>query len=121
MATKMTKKDWFTTLINLVNDSNFDDKKGAIDFLNHEVELVSKKSSKRTMTKTQQENLIIMENIKTVLSESGEPKTVSDLQTDIRLAEFSNQKLSALLRKMIENGEVIKNMDKKKAYFSLTE
>ena len=46
--------------------------------------------------------------------------TVSEMQkASDKLAEYSNQKISAILRKMIENGTVAKTVDKKKSYFSL--
>ena len=35
------------------------------------------------------------------------------------LSELSNQRVSALLRQMIEAGEVVKTTDKKKSYFAL--
>ena len=46
--------------------------------------------------------------------------TVSEMQkASEMLAEYSNQKISAILRKMIENKTVVKTIDKKKSYFSL--
>ena len=46
--------------------------------------------------------------------------TVSEMQkASEMLAKYSNQKISAILRKMIDNGTVAKTVDKKKSYFSL--
>ena len=46
--------------------------------------------------------------------------TVSEMQkASEMLAGYSNQKISAILRKMIDNGTVAKTVDKKKSYFSL--
>ena len=46
--------------------------------------------------------------------------TVSEMQkASDKLAEYSNQKISAILRKMIDSGAVVKTVDKKKSYFSL--
>ena len=46
--------------------------------------------------------------------------TVSEMQkASEMLAGYSNQKISAILRKMIDNGTVVKTVDKKKSYFSL--
>lgn len=119
---KMTKKDYFNMIDEIVMNSGDTRADEIHDFVTHEIDLLARRTSgNRGMTKTQKENLVVMETIHTVLSESEEARTISDLQTDIRLAEFSNQKLSALLRKMIENGEVIKTMNKKKAYFALAE
>ena len=46
--------------------------------------------------------------------------TVSEMQkASDKLAEYSNQKISAILRKMIDSGTIVKTIDKKKSYFSL--
>ena len=46
--------------------------------------------------------------------------TVSEMQkASDKLAGYSNQKISAILRKMIDSGAVVKTVDKKKSYFSL--
>ena len=46
--------------------------------------------------------------------------TVSEMQkASDKLAEYSNQKISAILRKMVESGAVVKTVDKKKSYFSV--
>ena len=46
--------------------------------------------------------------------------TVSEMQkASDKLAEYSNQKISAILRKMVESGMVVKTVDKKKSYFSV--
>ena len=46
--------------------------------------------------------------------------TVSEMQkASEMLAGYSNQKISAILRKMIDSKTVVKTVDKKKSYFSL--
>lgn len=46
--------------------------------------------------------------------------TVSEMQkASDKLTGYSNQKISAILRKMIESETVVKTVDKKKSYFSL--
>ena len=46
--------------------------------------------------------------------------TVSEMQkASEMLAGYSNQKISAILRKMIESETVVKTVDKKKSYFSI--
>lgn len=77
-----------------------------------------KKAANKKATKTQEENAGIKEVIKSVLTTEG--VTVSEIQTkDAALANLSNQKISALLRQMIESGDVVKTIDKKKSFFSL--
>lgn len=46
--------------------------------------------------------------------------TVSEMQkASEMLAGYSNQKISAILRKMVDSGAVVKTVDKKKSYFSV--
>ena len=122
MEKKMTKREWFAVLANVIENSEMENKTEALAFINHEVELLEKKSAKSGQTKTQKENVSIMETIKTALSEVGKAVTISELQAaSSTMAEYSNQKLSALLKKLVESGEVVKTTEKKKSYFSLAE
>ena len=46
--------------------------------------------------------------------------TVSEMQkASEMLAGYSNQKISAILRKMVDGGTIVKTVDKKKSYFSI--
>ena len=118
----MTKKEWFAVLANVVEASEMENKTEALAFINHEVELLEKKSAKSGQTKVQKENIEIMEKIKFALAEVGKAVTISELQVaSSAMAEYSNQKLSALLTKLIKSGEVVKTSEKKKSYFSLAE
>ena len=119
MTNKMTKRDWFAVLAQMVDASDYEE--GAKAFISHEVELLERKSGKSTMTKTQKENIGIMTTIKEVLADLGKAVTISELMTDARLAGYSNQKLSALIRQLVKAGEVVRTEDKKKAYFSIAE
>ena len=122
MEKKMTKKDWFAVLASMVEASEMENKTEALAFIAHEVELLEKKSSKSGATKTQKENVEVMEKIKSALSEVDKAVTISELQAvNAAMAEYSNQKLSALLRKLVDGGEVVRTTEKKKAYFSLAE
>ena len=79
---------------------------------------IEKKSANKKATKTQTENIEIKALIKSVLTAEG--ATVSEIQTkDATLGSLSNQKISALLRQLVESGEVVKTVDKKKSFFSL--
>ena len=117
--TKMTKKDWFNEMVKIVEASDYADKEGAVMFLTHEIEMLSRKSGSKEMTKTQKENVGICEAIKEVLRESENPMTISEMMMDERLISFSNQKLSALTNQLVKAGEVVKTSDKKKSYFSI--
>lgn len=91
-----------------------------INFVNHEIELLDRKHSKTSQTKTQKENELIKESIVKVLTEIDRPVTITELQNESAEMEvYSNQKLSALLKQLVQSGIVTKTVDKKKSYFSV--
>lgn len=94
--------------------------KDVINFVNHEIELLDRKHSKTSQTKTQKENELIKESIVKVLTEIDRPVTITELQNESAEMEvYSNQKLSALLKQLVQSGIVTKTIDKKKSYFSV--
>ena len=91
-----------------------------VDFIDHELELLDRKSSKSSQTKTQKENETIKEKIIVALKEINRPVTVDELRAnDVNMGEYSNQKLSALLKQLVDTNVVVKTIDKKKSYFSI--
>ena len=114
---KMTKKDYFKELLNIeVIASN----ESLVDFINHELELLDRKSSKSTLSKTQVENNSIKDIIVSVLQESAKPMTITDIQASNEdLKELSNQKISALLKQLVDTDLVERIVDKKKTYFQI--
>ena len=118
---KITKRERFMELVALVEKSDVTNKADMVAFLEHEIELLDRKSSKSTESKTQKEHLEIMDKIYKALKEVGKPVTITELmKASVEMAEYSNQKLSALLKKMTEaeNPVVVKTIEKKKSYFS---
>lgn len=114
---KMTKKEMFGEVIALATENGRQD---IVDFANHEIELLNKKSGKSSQTKTQVENENIKAQIVNALREIGKSVTITELQAqNSEMANYSNQKLSALLKQLVENNEVSKTTDKKKSYFSV--
>ena len=122
MEKKITKRERFANLYAIVEQSNAENKTDLLGFIDHEVELLEKKSSKTTMTATQKANLEVMETIKEVLADKPN-STVSELIKDERLSAYTNQKISALLRLLGDDGtkQVVKTTDKKVSRFSLAE
>lgn len=109
---KMTKRDYFTAIL-----SKYDLTPEEREFVEHELELLSKKNSaEKKPTAQQAENEaikeIILENLTSRMTISEMQKTIPDL------AEYSNQKISALMRQLILEGLVEKIEDKRKSYFS---
>ena len=75
-----------------------------------------KNSAEKKPTATQVAN----EGIKSVILETlGEKSmTITEMQkVNGELAELSNQKISALLKQMVENGSVVREEIKRKAHF----
>lgn len=116
---KMTKKETINLLIDvLMGNKEVEDMQIFIDFLTHERELLEKKSSNSGQTKTQKENETIKEKIVETLKELNKYATITDIQTaNEELSAYSNQKISALLKQLVDNKEIEKVIDKKKAYF----
>lgn len=86
------------------------------EFIEHELELLSKKNADKKPTAQQSAN----EGIKEAILEGlVEPMTITEMQKSIpELAELSNQRVSALVRQMIVDGILIRTEEKRKAYFS---
>lgn len=118
---KMTKKEMFTALLNVQGvkgNSQFE------NFINHELELLAKKSSasgERKPTANQKAN----EGFKVAIVEGMESNrlyTVTEIIKSVpAVAELSNQRVSALLRQLIESGKVKRVEEKRKAYFQKLE
>ena len=116
MANKITKKEMFTMIKAQVKDNA-----EMVAFIDHEIELLDKKASNKKATKTQEANVGIKSTILTVL-EGAKPMTVTEMQgASAELGELSNQKVSALVRQLVEAGKVVKTIDKKVSRFSLTD
>jgi len=116
---KLTKKDLFRKVIELATENGRQD---LVDFANHEIELLESKANRTTLTATQKENENIKETILKELARIGKAVTISDLQAQSQdLKDFSNQKLSALLKQLVDTKAVVKVTDKKKSYFSIAD
>lgn len=116
---KMTKRDYFTGLIKVVESTDMADKADYIAFLDRQIELLDKKATSTKPTKTQQENVETMELILTALRGCSEPITITDLQAQYpELSEYSNQKLSALMKKLVDSEKAVKIVSKRRSYFA---
>ena len=117
---KITKKEMFAKLYSLVeNLENVADKVEILGFIDHEVELLEKKASAKSQTKTQKENVGIKEIIVSVLEDKGEPMTITDMLATEELKGFTNQKISALCKQLVDSGVLVKSADKRKTYFAI--
>lgn len=115
---KMTKKDYFKQIM-----SKYPLTTDEIKFVEHEIELLDKKnvnkSGEKNLTAKQKEN----EGHKTTIAElleGSEGMTISEmLKVGNFPEEMTNQRLSAIVRQMIESGVIVRTEKNRKAYFSL--
>lgn len=112
---KITKRERFESLLNIPAVSA---DPGLVDFINHELELLTKKNSTDKKPTAQQ---VANESIKQAILDGMEPNrlyTITELQKSIpACAELSNQRVSAIVRQMI-GVSINRTEDKRKAYFS---
>ncbi len=110
----MTKKEMFN-LIATVNADNAE----IVEFCNHEIEILSRKRGS-VNSKAKAEADARAERVYNALAEMDKPVTVSELlalTSDEEVAGYTNQRVSALLRKLGER--VVKTVDKKVSRFSV--
>ena len=113
-----TFRENYTTLLNI---KEVKDNPVLVEFINGRIEALDKKSAsaKGKTTKAQKKNEGTKELILAVLRTMDKGATCTELiKADEGLGEFSNQKLSALLRQMIAEGVVTRAEVKGKAVFS---
>lgn len=119
MEKKLTKKEMFAKLYALVENSTVDGKLDMLGFIDHEIELLDKKATKTTLTIKQRANLEILNTIREVMRGAEKAVTISDLIKTEPLKVFTTQKISALMKKLVDSGEVEKTQLKKVSYFAL--
>lgn len=122
--TKLTKRDYFKMLAGVVENSGVDNREELQTFINHELELLDKKSANRgtATTAKQKENEDLKDYIICALEQLNGAVTITELQTeDARLGELTNQRISAMLKQLKDEGRVIRTELKKKAYFKIAE
>ena len=116
MANKITKRE---VIKMMMNEEVVKANPTYVAYLENELALLDKKASNKKATKTQEENVGIKATILEVLATIGRG-TVTDIQnSNEKLSALSNQKVSALVRQLVESGKVVKTVDKKKSIFSL--
>ena len=118
MANKITKRE---VIGMMMNEEVVKANPTYVAYLENELALLDKKAQNKKATKTQEQNVGIKATILDVLAIIGSG-TVTDIQNgNEELSALSNQKVSALVRQLVESGEVVKTTDKKKSIFSLAE
>lgn len=118
---KMTKKETINLLIDVLQgNQEVEDMQIFIDYLVNERNLLEKKSSKSSPSKTQIENEKIKEVIVEVLTESDTPLSITEIQkANEELSTLSNQKISSLLTQLKVENIIIRTEVKGKVYFGI--
>lgn len=79
---------------------------------------IAKKKGSTKPTKVQVANEAIKDRICEILADANEAMTVTEIAKSLN-GEFTNQKISALLRQMVEAERVTKTIEKKVSRFAL--
>lgn len=113
---KLTKIEMFTKIMKGLTNPD------EIAFIEHEIELLeNKKAGVRKPTANQKEN----ENLKVEIVnflENGGRFTITEMIEKVPcLKELTNQRVSAIMKQMVDSGMVVKTYEKRKAYFSVGE
>lgn len=77
-----------------------------VNFLKHELELLDNKNANRKETPKQKENRELQNTILTILTANvGKTMTIKEImESDILLKDLSTNKISAMLKALIDNG-----------------
>ena len=121
MEKRITNKERYEQLIEIVNVSTVDNKEELIEFLESRIELAAKKRTGQT--KTQKENEVLIEKLYEVIKNIGKPVTVTEIYEAAKDIEgiTSAQKVSALVKKLVDAKTIVKTTDKRKSLFSVSE
>ena len=118
---KITKR---AAVEKMLADENIASNEVYVAYLKNELELLKKKSENKKATKNQTENVEIKEVIIEVLGRMGKGRA-GEIQLAVqatdkeKYATLTNQRTSAILKQMIDEGTVVKTVDKKVSTFSL--
>ena len=126
---KYTQKQMFEAVIALANDGETSIPKSKIvEFAEKKLTQLENKSGKVSAKRTEEVDTFL-DLIRDVLAECADVKGMqcSAVAKDARIAEFawadgketSPQRVSAMLKKLVDCGDVVKTTDKKITYFRL--
>ena len=116
-TTKTTQRDYFNAIKAMLNGEEITfSNEELIEFIDGRLAVLDKKSANRK-TKVNEADEALKDATMAVLA-NGEKMTVSAImQADDTLGAESNQKISAILRKLIAEDKVVREKDKKTTLF----
>lgn len=116
MTNKKTNKEFFGEVVAIGKAQGNAE---LVAWAEEKIKALENKAANRKPTKTQKENEGVKDEIVATLRNAKEPFTVTQILAKGNFPEgTSNQKVTALLRQLIEAGEVVKTTDKKKSFFT---
>lgn len=118
---KMTKRDYFNILRKSypVTAENYND---VIAFIDHEIELLERKNSaEKKPTAMQKANTELKAAIVESMAKDRNYTITEMIKEFPALSELTNQKVSAMVRQLVEANLIEKIEDKRKSYFRLVQ
>lgn len=114
----MTKKEMFKAILAVDTVASNEE---MVNFLNHEIELLENRKGSGNKKKAA-ESEARAEAVFEALSACDGAVTVTELinSASNEVGGYTNQRVSALLRKLTESGRVVKTIEGKKAKFEVT-
>ena len=117
---KMTKASAWTIVKGIVENSGHPQSAELVEKIENELVLLAKKNSAEKKPTAQQ---TANEGIKSAIVNgmvANRAYTITDIIKEVpQCAELTNQRVSALMRQLVESGAVVRTEDKRKAYFTL--
>lgn len=112
---KMTKAQMFEAIKAIPEVAKNEE---MVEFIDKQIAQLARR--KTTETKTQKENVILMDKVLVAMESLGRKATATEImKSDEELATYSLPKISAMLKKLIECGKVERTIEKKIAYFEV--
>jgi hypothetical protein len=110
---KLTKKEKFAMIKEYITDNEM-----LMEFIDNEINLLTRKASSSAKSKNQVENDNIKEKIVELLKSTNMQYTITEFQNAFEdMKTYSNQKLSALFTQLYKENQIERIVDKKKTYF----
>lgn len=115
MEKRVTKKDYFKMIREVVAVADVDNKDELITFVDSQIELLNKKRNSVNSKKAAEIEAMV-ERVYESLVEIGRPATATEIAEKMGV---SNQKASAYLKKLVETERVEKHSEKRVSYFNI--
>lgn len=119
MTNKMTKKDYFNMLMEIPAVA---ENAALVDFISHEMDILVKKNTSGGKSAKEIAAMEELTNIVYNAVPANEPKRAAEIATICRpQADLTTQKMTAVLRKLVEDGKFNREMVKGSPLFTKVE